>query len=71
MIFSLLPINKDAEFVAQKAREVFLEIRQLRKTEPQFTRAQKNELERKIKQLKDQWWEGVEPFMRNDKIPPP
>ena len=57
-------INPHTEIVAQKARETFLAIRQLRKTMPQFTRAQKDELETKIKQLQNQWWLDVKDYMR-------
>jgi hypothetical protein len=55
--------EKSAQIVAQKARETFYRIRDLRKTEPQFTRAQKDELERKIKEEQTKWWEEVKGFM--------
>ena len=51
--------NDSVNFVADRARETFLEIRKLRKTLPQFTRAEKDELERRIKLLQDQWWDDV------------
>jgi hypothetical protein len=40
-------------------------IRNLRKTMPQFTRAQKDALEAEIKKLKDQWWQDVKGKMTN------
>jgi len=51
------------EVVAQKARETFLAIRKLRKMMPRFTRAQKDELQAKTKELQDQWWDGVKDLM--------
>ena len=55
--------EESARIVAKKARETFEKIRLLRKTELQFTRAQKDELLRKIKQEQDKWWEEVRGFM--------
>ena len=54
---------KKVHLVADKARETFLNIRGLRKTTPQFTRAQKDELTRKEKGLQDQWWKDVKGYM--------
>ncbi len=55
--------NNNSDLVAQKARESFDVIKNLRKTMPKFTRADKDELERRIKEVKDQWWEDVKPYM--------
>ena len=58
-------------FVAEKAQETFLAIRKLRKEMPRFTRAQKDELKYKEKELKDQWWDDVKPYMVKGKDDPP
>jgi uncharacterized protein HemX len=56
--------NIDSDIVAEKARETFNRIKMLRKTMPQFTRSQKDELKAKIKEAQDQWWEEVKQYMR-------
>lgn len=60
--------QEDVDFVAEKARETFLQIRRIRKTRPNFTRAQKNALEAEIKQLKDQWWQDVKGRMTKEPV---
>jgi len=56
---------REIGYVSQKARETFNKIRVLRKSTKAFTRAQKDELERQIKELQDQWWtECQESFTR-------
>ena len=55
--------------VAQKGRETYLAIRELRKTLPQYTRGQKDELTRREKELQDKWWEEVKPYMRSEGNP--
>jgi len=55
--------EEKARIVAEKARETFLKIRELRKTESQFTRSQKDQLEAKIKKLQAGWWEEVKQYM--------
>ena len=54
--------------VAQRAKEVFLEIRSLRKSMPQRTRVQRDEFEAKKKELERQWWEYSKPFMKKDEV---
>jgi hypothetical protein len=58
--------NEKSNLVAQKARETFIEIKRLRKTMPQFTRGQKDELNAKIKEAQDKWWEDVKPYMKGE-----
>lgn len=53
--------NQRMEFckpIADKARETFNTIKELRKT-PARTRAEKDALEAKVKQFQDQWWTDV------------
>jgi hypothetical protein len=60
-------VNTDnSDIVAREARETFLKIRQLRKTMPQFTRAEKDELQRTIDRLEDEWWNAVKVYMRGE-----
>lgn len=56
----------ESDIVAEKARETFQKIKALRKTMPQFTRLEKDELESKIKELQDQWWEDAKSYMRKE-----
>ena len=60
-----------AEIVGKKATETFKAIRELKKTMPQDRRWQKDELERKEKELKDKWWEEVKPLMQKGENDPP
>lgn len=54
-----------AKVVAERARETFLRIRELRKNSKAFTRAQKDELEKQIVELQNQWWiDNKELFIR-------
>jgi len=55
--------EKIVAIVAQKARETFDKIKLLRKTEPQFTRVQKDALLEKIAIEQTKWWEEVKGFM--------
>jgi hypothetical protein len=55
---------KASTVVAEKAKETFLEIKDLRKTMPQSTRAQKDELEEMIKEAKSRWWDEVKIYMQ-------
>jgi hypothetical protein len=55
--------EEKSKIVAEKARSTFDAIKQLRKTAPQFTRQQKDDLAAEIKKLQDQWWEEVGMFM--------
>ena len=50
--------------VADRARETFMAIRNLRKTMPQRTKAERDALESKIKELQDSWWTEVKPMFR-------
>lgn len=60
----ILPEEKDKiDLVAKKARETFLAIRKLRKTSPQFTRAQKDTLKEEITKLGEQWWEDAKRYI--------
>jgi hypothetical protein len=52
----------NSEIVAQKARETFEAIRELRKEMPQDRKWQRDKLEVKIKQLQDEWWEDVKQY---------
>lgn len=52
-------VEDPEKIVAEKAKETFLEIKRLRKTMPQFTRTQKDDLQSKIKETQDKWWDEV------------
>lgn len=59
------------KIVADAARDTFSAIKELRKSMPQRTRAQRDELERRIKELQDRWWQDVSPLMvKNENCPP-
>jgi hypothetical protein len=55
--------EEKSKIVAEKARSTFDTIKQLRKTAPQFTRKEKDDLAEGIKKLQDQWWEDVRSYM--------
>jgi hypothetical protein len=59
-------MKEEYGIVADKARETFLKIRELRKTLPKYTSAQRKELEDKIKASQDEWWEEVKEYMRKE-----
>ncbi len=59
------------QIVAQKAKETFLHIRELRKTHPMRTKAERDNLKNKIKELQDKWWKEVNPYMQKDENYPP
>lgn len=61
-------MESNATLVAKKAREIFLEIRSLRKSMPQGTRVERNKFEAKRRELEGQWWEYTKPFMRIDEV---
>ena len=52
------------DFVAQKARETFEAIKELRKNMPQKYKWQRQELELDIKELENKWWEEVKGTMQ-------
>ena len=51
--------------LADRTRGTFDAIKELRKT-PARTRAEKDALEAKIKQLQEQWWTDVKPKFRKE-----
>ena len=55
--------DPDSDFVAQKARETFNKIKELRKSSPQKYAWQREELKKQIKLLEDEWWEQVSPII--------
>lgn len=55
--------------VAEEARETFLKIRELRKTLPTRTKAQRDDLEKKIRDEHDAWWERVKPSIKRGRHP--
>jgi len=55
--------KEKVRFVADKARDTFLEIKRLRKTMPQRTKAQRDELELKIKEEHEKWWTEIKHTM--------
>jgi len=52
-------VQEKRDLVAERARATFNAIRELRKTAPQFTRQQREDLAEGIKKLQDCWWEDV------------
>ena len=48
--------------IAKKARATYLAIRQLRKDSPTKYKWQRDELEAKVKQLEEQWWDDVKGY---------
>ena len=58
--------EEKSAIVAQKARETFEAIRELRKSMPQNFLWQRMKLNEKIKELQDKWWEEVRPLMRDE-----
>ena len=48
--------------IAKKARATYLAIRQLKKNSPTKYKWQRDELESKIKQLEEQWWDDVKGY---------
>lgn len=56
-------INENNEIVAVEAAEVYRKIKQLRQELPQTNRAEKDEFERQVNALKDDWFKKVKPLM--------
>jgi len=56
--------TEEVSIVAQKARETFEKIREVRKTMQNKFKWQRDELEAKVKELQDEWWMEVKPLMK-------
>ena len=52
------------DIVAKKARAMYLAIKQLRKDSPTKYKWQRDELEAKVKQLEEQWWDDVREYFK-------
>jgi hypothetical protein len=51
--------KEKAHIVAQKARDTFLRIKELKRVSPKHTAVQREEMKVKEREMQDQWWEEV------------